>query len=90
MAITEHLRKTARETNGEGVPELQRYSLKGNAWVSEIEFRLNPPRVREKKKDRLFALLGASETVDGESELYRVGRCLNHPYPQDLNRVELR
>lgn len=89
-AITEHLRRASRESHGESLPELERFSLKGNAWVSEIEFRLNPPRVREKKKDSLFAFLGASETVDGESELYRVGRCLNHQYPQDLNRVELR
>ncbi len=28
--------------------------------------------------------------MDGESELYRVGRCLNHQYPHDLNRVHLR
>jgi ATP-dependent Clp protease ATP-binding subunit ClpA len=28
--------------------------------------------------------------MDGESELYRVGRCLNHQYPHDLDRVLLR
>ncbi len=89
-AITEHLRKAARESHGESLPELDRFSLKGHAWVSEIEFRLNPPRVREKRKDSNFAFLGAAETVDGESELYRVGRCLNHQYPHDLNRAELR
>ncbi|MCA9008823.1 MAG: ATP-dependent Clp protease ATP-binding subunit [Planctomycetaceae bacterium] len=89
-SITEYL-KTSYGQSGDGrVLNLERYSLKGNAWVSEIEFRIKPPRVRKKKADNLFAFLGASETVDGESELYRVGRCLNHLYPQDLNRVMLR
>ena len=64
--------------------------MKGTAWVTDIEFRVNPPRVREKKNDQLFAFLGSAEKMDGESELYRVGRCLNHQYPHDLDRVSLR
>ena len=89
-SITEYLKKSYGQSSDGTVLNLERYSLKGNAWVSEIDFRVKPPRVREKKADNLFAFLGASETVDGESELYRVGRCLNHLYPQDLNRVMLR
>jgi len=88
-SLTEYLRKAYREVKDNEF-SLERNSLKGNAWVSEIEFRISPPRVREKKTDSLFAFLGAAETVDGESELYRVGRCLNHQYPQDLHRVMLR
>jgi ATP-dependent Clp protease ATP-binding subunit ClpC len=89
-SITEYLKKSWGQTSDGSILNPERYSLKGNAWVSEIEFRINPPRVREKKADNLFAFLGASETVDGESELYRVGRCLNHLYPQDLDHVLLR
>ncbi len=89
-AITESLKKQVKDGNSGDVEQLDRYSLKGSAWVSDIEFRINPPRVREKKKDVLFAFLGSVEQMDGESELYRVGRCLNHQYPHDLNRVHLR
>jgi len=89
-ALTDHLRKLVKDGGDDQVASLDQYSLKGNAWVSEIEFRLNPPRVREKQMNSLFALLGTAEVVDGESELYRVGRCLNHLYPHDLSRVRLR
>jgi len=89
-SITEFLKKVSRDS-ADGMPtDLDRYSLKGNAWVSEIEFRINPPRVRKAPEEFLFAFLGSAETVDGESELYKVGRCLNHQYPQDLDRVILR
>ncbi|MDA1232786.1 MAG: hypothetical protein O2856_18615, partial [Planctomycetota bacterium] len=67
-SLTEHLRKLHRESDDEILSSLERFSLKGNAWISEIEFRINPPRVREKKSDSLFAFLGGSETVDGELE----------------------
>lgn len=89
-AIGESLRKARRDPeNGEEV-ELQEVTLKGPAWLSEIDLRINPPRVRDLKKQSFFALLGSEETLDGEHELHRVGRCLNYLYPDDLDRVLLR
>lgn len=70
--------------------DLERVSLTGPAWVTDVEISLKPPRVREKPKMNLFAFLGSQETMDGEDELHKVGRCLNHLYPDDLDRVVLR
>lgn len=89
-AIGESLRKARRDPENGGDVELQDVTLKGPAWLSEIDLRINPPRVRELKKQSFFALLGSEETLDGEHELHRVGRCLNFLYPDDLDRVLLR
>jgi ATP-dependent Clp protease ATP-binding subunit ClpA len=69
---------------------LRDLSLSGSAWVSEVEVSIRPPRVRSKPKQDLFAFLGSQETMDGEEELHKVGRCLNQLYPDDLDRVQLR
>jgi hypothetical protein len=45
-AITEHLRKQMKEGHTDEIESLDQYSLKGTAWVTDIEFRINPPRVR--------------------------------------------
>ena len=94
-ALTAHLRQKEREGGSRepvsrGTTELSELTLKGSAWVSEIEINLKPPRVRDKPKRDLFAFLGSQETLDGEHELHKVGRCLNHLYPDDLDRVLLR
>ena len=93
--LTAHLRQQEREGGSRepvsrGTTELSELSLKGTAWVSEIEINLKPPRVRDKPKRDLFAFLGSRETLDGEHELHKVGRCLNYLYPDDLDRVLLR
>ncbi|MFM9963220.1 MAG: AAA family ATPase [Planctomycetaceae bacterium] len=98
--LTAHLRQqerdggsresASRETKPRGTIVLSDLSLKGSAWVSEVEINLTPPRVREKPKRDLFAFLGSRETLNGEHELHKVGRCLNHLYPDDLDRVRLR
>ncbi|MCA9061423.1 MAG: ATP-dependent Clp protease ATP-binding subunit [Planctomycetaceae bacterium] len=87
--LNQHLAQQARDSSVE-LPPLTEFSLKGTAWVTEIDVRINPPRVRSAKDVDQRAFLGTDEAVDGESELYRVGRCLDHMYPDDLHRAVLR
>src|SRR5207302_4943542 len=69
---------------------IERLSLTGTAWVTTLDLTIHPAQVRKKVEDKPFAFLGSTEEMDGETELYRVGRCLNQLYPDDLDRVLLR
>src|SRR5262249_21780589 len=44
----------------------------------------------DQTEDLLRMFLGPRQNIDGERELFRVGRCLDHLYPDDLDRVVLR
>ncbi len=89
-SLTSHLKTLAAEGRGLDIDSLRRRSLENSAWVTEIQLRLTPERIRAGKQKNPFAMLGSAEQMDGEWELYRVGRSLNDQYPHDLNRALLR
>ncbi|MFM8478823.1 MAG: hypothetical protein ACKOEO_23810, partial [Planctomycetaceae bacterium] len=89
-ALTAHLRKLVAEGHGIDHDSLLQRSLEGTAWVTEIQLQLSPERVRAGKRTNAFAMLGSAEQMDGEWELYRVGRSLNDLDLHDVSRAVLR
>ncbi|MFM7057608.1 MAG: AAA family ATPase [Planctomycetota bacterium] len=89
-SLTVHLKMLESEGRGINAESLRGRSLEGSAWVTEIHVGLTPERLRAGKQTSVFALLGSGEQMNGEWELYRVGRRLNDQYPHDLNRALLR
>ena len=87
--LTAHFRaKESEEEDDFTDPE--KLSLDGTAWVTPLDVEIFPAQVLAPPAASRFAFLGESETVDGAAELRRVGRCLDHLYPDDLDRVLLR
>ncbi|HZZ77750.1 MAG TPA: AAA family ATPase [Gemmataceae bacterium] len=87
--LSEYFRKREREDQEDFVPPEQ-YALDGSAWIHSHEMDIYPsPRLPE-ADDMLRMFLGPRQNVDGEYELFRVGRCLDYLYPDDLDRVLLR
>lgn len=89
-ALAAHLRKLATEGRGIDHNSLLQRSLEGSAWVTEIQLRLTPERLRAGKRNNGFAMLGSAEQMDGEWELYRVGHSLSDLNLHDFNRAVLR
>lgn len=87
--LSEHFRKCEREDQEAFVPPEQ-YSLKGSAWIHALEFEIHPAPTLTTADDARRMFLGPREAVDGEQELFRVGRCLDHLFPDDLDRVLFR
>ena len=88
--LTEYIRQRWKSQPAEGVAEVARWSLSGSAYVTELELQWTPPRLRKLPvlDNRLF--LGGRQTLEGEWELHRVGRCLNLLYPEGLDRAQHR
>ena len=85
-AFTQHYKSLERRFGIEAVqPELQ--TLTGKAWLSSLEVTLDIPRIYTPPIEPVFALLGASETVEGSEELERVGRSLHALYPDGLGQA---
>ncbi|MBI1918951.1 MAG: ATP-dependent Clp protease ATP-binding subunit [Planctomycetes bacterium] len=87
--LTAHFRTREKEDEDDFIPPEQ-FALQGTAWVTTLDLDIHPARVLESPEDARRAALGDSGTVDGERELFRVGRCLDQLYPDDLDRVLLR
>ncbi|MCA9061057.1 MAG: AAA family ATPase, partial [Planctomycetaceae bacterium] len=87
--VSQHLTRRNSDAPSDETP-LTDYGLKGTAWVTELDVRINPPRIRTPQKMDLRAILGADAAIDGEMELYQVGRSLNRLFPDDLHRAVLR
>ncbi|MEW6283545.1 MAG: AAA family ATPase, partial [Candidatus Eremiobacterota bacterium] len=74
--------KAESDLEPEGLSALEK------AWVAWFELRLDlPGAVRPPQKPSMFALLGGADVAGGALELRKVGRCLNHLYPDQLERT---
>ena len=87
-ALGDHYRRLEQKGHS---PESFRKDWDGREWLTELELEINIPRhpVKETKQQR-FSLLGGDEKLSGAAELEAVGRCLNHHYPDELDRAVLR
>jgi ATP-dependent Clp protease ATP-binding subunit ClpC len=84
--LTEHYKLLERRLGAESVaPEA--VSIKGKAWITSLEISVDVPSVHVPPVTTMFALIGSNETVDGATELERVGRSLNSLYPDELARA---
>ena len=67
------------------------YSVTGKAWVTILDLEdIYPAQEIRPVTDTRWAALGGAEVLDGDTELTRVGRCLDRLYPDDLDRAVLR
>lgn len=83
---TEFLRNIERNDEEDLQYYLARFTPQGKTWIDYLEIDISTNQKLEKKGDSLLALLGGEERVDGATELQRVGTCLDHLYPEQLQR----
>lgn len=84
--LTQYFR--GKEKHGiEPVPRPEDVSAQGKSWTSTVEIEIQPPLLGKTPREELRAMLGGNESLDGETELYQVGRCLDWLYPDELNRL---
>jgi ATP-dependent Clp protease ATP-binding subunit ClpC len=87
--LSEHFRKREREDE-EAFEPPEDFALEGSAWIHAHELEIHPSPKLADPTELFRMFLGPKGTVDGERELFRVGRCLDYLYPDDLDRVLLR
>ena len=87
--LTRHFRDEAKDDDLAETPA--DIAPKGKAWLTTLDLQFEPPLAAPKEKEHdLFAFLGGREIVSGADELESCGRCLDHLYPDELDRVALR
>jgi ATP-dependent Clp protease ATP-binding subunit ClpC len=79
-----------KERDDDEDPQPEHLSISGSAWVTTLELSVHPPKIVPKPDPIKFMMLGSSRSADGHEELRRVGRCLDHLYPDELDRTILR
>jgi ATP-dependent Clp protease ATP-binding subunit ClpA len=84
--LTEHYKLLERRWGAAAVTP-DTVSVKGKAWITSLEISLDVPSVYAPPVETMFALIGSNETIDGATELERVGRSLNSLYPDELARA---
>ncbi len=85
---TDHFRKLERE--GESAGGIIDYISQGaNAWITTIDLPLPTKQPSMKEQGSMASLFGGGP-MDGDTELLRVGRCLDWLYPDALQRAILR
>ncbi|QEG20872.1 AAA family ATPase [Mariniblastus fucicola] len=67
-----------------------RYSIDSKSWLTSIDVTLNINQESRDEMEKKMLSMWTRETVSGDSELTRVGRCLDWLYPDDLDRAFLR
>jgi ATP-dependent Clp protease ATP-binding subunit ClpC len=72
------------------IPKPEDISVKHKAWASTVEIEIHPPPLAKTPRENFRAMLSGGETMDGESELQHVGRCMDWLYPTELTRVVAR
>lgn len=85
--LTEHFRKLEKES--EEVVDLEPWSSGSQPHVSHVNVVV-PGNQRVAAEKTRHVALGQEEPMDGQKELYRVGRSLDRQYPQELQRALLR
>ncbi|HYV38495.1 MAG TPA: AAA family ATPase [Gemmataceae bacterium] len=87
--LSQHFRNREKEDE-ENFVKPEDKALEGTAWIHPLEMEIHPAPKMQEADDSKYMFLGAREVVDGERELFRIGRCLDHLFPDDLDRVLLR
>lgn len=60
------------------------FSISRESWVTSIDVDIRVDQVSMQESAKKMMALWAQEDVDGATELFRVGRCLDALYPNDL------
>lgn len=86
--LTNYWRERERENEEDCHPEKE--SIVGKAWVQQMRLSATVNTELPQKADLKFLNLSGEGEMDGQSELHRVGRCLDWLYPDELERAVLR
>lgn len=87
--LTRHFRELEKD-DIEQYTKPENWMLKGTAWISSVDLDIYPQQIIQDPDKQKFAFLGSLEQMHGEQELFRVGRCLDQLYPDDLDRALMR
>ena len=86
--FTHYFKEKEKEDTGNF--DLEKYSLKGRAWVTTLDIEIEQigSGIRKGSKKQIF--MGPAEKLSGAEELEAVGECLDWLYPDELDRAILR
>ena len=87
VRATEVFQKYFREQikeQGDEAPQPEKYAVTGTAWVTSIDVDVRTDQVSRKQSQEKLLSLWSNEEMNGNTELNRVGRCLDWLYPDDL------
>lgn len=87
--LTKHYQEEEKR-EGRNTVNLDYVSVNGKAWTTIIELDIHLQPIPERKEERKRVALADTEKLKGETELHRVGRCLDWLYPDELERVSCR
>jgi ATP-dependent Clp protease ATP-binding subunit ClpA len=87
--LTAHFRAREKEEDADFITP-ESLALEGTAWISTLDLDIYPAQTILDPDEARRAAIGCGGVADGGVELFRVGRCLDQLYPDDLDRVLLR
>ncbi len=88
--LTAYFRLREKEDEYDFTPP-EKLALQGTAWITTLDLDIYPAQtIKAEEEDRRASLGGDEDNPDGERELFRIARCLDQLYPDDLDRVLLR
>jgi ATP-dependent Clp protease ATP-binding subunit ClpA len=88
--LTAYFREREKEEEDDFTPP-ERLALEGTAWITTLDLDIYPAqKIKPDEEERRASLGGDEENLDGERELFRIARCLDQLYPDDLDRILLR
>ena len=68
----------------------ERFAIDSKCWLTSIDVALNIDQQSRDDIEKKMLSMWSAQTVSGDTELNRVGRCLDWLYPEDLGRAQLR
>lgn len=82
---SQYFRQLAKKSGSEKDFTPENLALKGKAWVTTVDIYV-ASKQRKAPPEKPFAFLGMNKVPEGQSELQKVGRCLDWQYPDELDR----
>ncbi|MBL8890785.1 MAG: ATP-dependent Clp protease ATP-binding subunit [Planctomycetaceae bacterium] len=85
-----HFRELEKESPDDPTSRPEYFATDHECWISHLTVSVREDPVSQSEIEATLLALFSNETVDGATELGRVGRCLDHLYPSELNRATYR
>lgn len=91
--LTDEFRKLERQSDSVEALKQRQMELmaSGSPWLTHLRMDISTRRRRAKSDtEERLSFFGTSQKFVGATELHAVGDCLDHLYPDELNRAVLR
>lgn len=90
QVLQAHFRELEKDNPADPASRPESFATDHECWISNLAVSVRDDPVSQREIEATLLALFSNETVDGATELGRVGRCLDHLYPAELNRAAFR